>query len=183
MYMVNVNMTLRELTQPKHDIADKLPFLDAVFNKTVSKADYLNYLVQMDKLYETLENKANNLGLFNDLSGIERSARIKEDRKELETELNTTFPYLQETLNYEKYLKELTDPKKVMAHVYVRHMGDLFGGQTLKNKVPGSAKWFQFDNVRDLIMKIRGVATPDLAEEANVAFDSSIAILTKLMPV
>jgi len=182
MYVVNVNMTLRELTQPKHDIADKLPFLDAVFNKTVTKPQYLNYLVQMDKLYETLENKANSLGILKDFPGIERSARIKEDRKELEAELNTTFPYLEETLNYETYINSLTDPKKVMSHVYVRHMGDLFGGQTLKNRVPGSAKWFQFDSVRDLIMKIRVVATPDLADEANVAFDSSIAILTKLMP-
>jgi len=175
-------MTLRELTQPKHDIADKLPFLDVVFNKTVTKEQYLNYLVQMDALYEALENKANSLGMLKDFPGIERSARIKEDRKELEDELSiSTFPLLPETITYVNYLNELADPKKVMSHVYVRHMGDLFGGQTLKNKVPGGAKWFRFDDVRGLILKIREAATPDLAEEANNAFDFSIAILRKLI--
>lgn len=173
-------MTLRELTQPKHDIADKLPFLDKVFNKTATKEEYLNYLVQMEPLYQTLETKANEYGILKDFPGIERYARIKADREELEADIGKTFTVMPETQAYCKYLSELTDPKKIMSHVYVRHMGDLFGGQTLKNRVPGSARWFQFDNVRELILKIRGVATPDLADEANVAFDSSINILSKL---
>ena len=32
------------------------------------------------------------------------------------------------------------DVDKVMAHVYVRHMGDLSGGQMLKKKVSHSGK-------------------------------------------
>jgi len=34
----------------------------------------------------------------------------------------------------------MDDPHKVMAHVYVRHMGDLSGGQMIKKKIPGAGK-------------------------------------------
>jgi heme oxygenase len=173
-------MTLRELTQAKHDIADKLPFLNEVFERKVTKERYLNYLVQMEAVYRILEFKANEHGLLKDFPGIERTRRIEEDMLELTEEVNTVFSLFEETKSYCSYLMGLNDPKKIMAHVYVRHMGDLFGGQTLKTRVPGSAKWFQFENTRDLIMKIRAVATPDLADEANVAFDYSINILRKL---
>lgn len=173
-------MTLRELTQAKHDIADKLPFLNDVFDRKVTKEQYLNYLTQMVRVYSTLEAKANEYGILKDFPGIERTRRIEEDVLELTQEVSTIFSPFKETEDYCKYLSTLTEPRKIMAHVYVRHMGDLFGGQTLKTRVPGSAKWFQFENTRDLIMKIRAVATPDLADEANVAFDYSINILKKL---
>ncbi len=174
------NMTLRELTQAKHDIADKLPFLNDVFERKVTKERYLNYLIQMESVYRTLEKKANEFGLLKGFPGIERTTRIEEDMLELTEEISANFSLLEETKSYCEYLNRLSDPKKIMAHVYVRHMGDLFGGQTLKNRVPGLARWFQFENTRELIMKIRTVATPDLADEANVAFDYSINILRKL---
>ena len=63
------------------------------------------------------------------------------------------------------------DIDKVMAHVYVRHMGDLSGGQMLKKKVPGSGKLYQFDDDVDSIKeKIRSKCKDTMAEEAKLCF-------------
>ena len=43
---------------------------------------------------------------------------------------------MESTRKYVDYAnKELMDyPEKIMAHIYVRHMGDLSGGQMIKRK-------------------------------------------------
>jgi hypothetical protein len=47
------------------------------------------------------------------------------------------------TNEYLKHLAEIKDdPKKLMAHIYVRHMGDLFGGQMIAKKVPSSGNFY-----------------------------------------
>jgi len=179
-------MTLKELTKAKHEIAEQLPFIKKLFNKTVTSEEYLKYLYQMYPVYKILEHKANHLKILNGISGLERADRIQEDITELHTIIpsNTVSPknfsILSETQIYTSYLIQLQDPKKVLAHLYVRHMGDLYGGQMLKLCVPGSAKWYWFDNAPELISKLRGLITVELADEANVAFDYSIKIIEQL---
>ena len=56
-------------------------------------------------------------------------------------------------------------------------MGDLFGGQQLKKLVPGSGRMFEFSNIPSLIVEMRKKCGPELADEANVAFDWNIAII------
>jgi heme oxygenase len=64
-----------------------------------------------------------------------------------------------------------------MAHVYVRHMGDLFGGQMLAKLLPGSNNFYKFDNIQSLVKGIREKIDVSLAEEANVAFDHNINMI------
>jgi heme oxygenase len=174
-------MTLKELTKAKHEIAEKLPFIVKIFQKKVTPEEYLKYLYQMQPVYEALENKAKALGILNNLKGIERAYRIQEDIVELqETTSLKYYMHLTATDEYTNYLKQLTDPKKILAHLYVRHMGDLYGGQMLRLCVPGSAKWYWFDNSQGLISELRGLVTVDLADEANIAFDYSIKIIEQL---
>jgi heme oxygenase len=174
-------MSLKELTKAKHETAEKLPFINKIFQKKVTPEEYLKYLYQMQPVYEALENKAKALGILNDLKGLERASRIQEDINELQETTSLKyymhFPVTDEYLNY---LKQMSDPKKVLAHLYVRHMGDLYGGQMLRLCVPGSAKWYWFDNAPELISKLRGLITVDLADEANVALDYSIKIIEQL---
>ena len=68
----------------------------------------------------------------------------------------------------------------MLAHLYVRHMGDLYGGQMIKKKVPGSGKFYEFTNREELITNIRAKLTDDLGEEANVAFQHAINIMREL---
>ena len=87
-------------------------------------------------------------------------------------------------MDYHDYLIRLgNDPERrhlVKAHMYVRHMGDLFGGQFIAKAVPGSGKFYEFDNAEELKAAIRAELTDDLGDEARVAFEWAIKIMKEL---
>ena len=64
--------------------------------------------------------------------------------------------------------------------MYVRHMGDLFGGQYIAKAVPGSGKFYEFEDVEGLKTAIREELTDDLGDEARVAFEWAIKIMKDL---
>ena len=61
--------------------------------------------------------------------------------------------------------------KQLFAHVYVRHMGDLYGGKLIARRVPGTGRWYQFENRSELVKAFNERITVDLADEAQIAFD------------
>jgi heme oxygenase len=67
-----------------------------------------------------------------------------------------------------------------MAHLYVRHMGDLYGGQMIKKKVPGSGKFYEFKDPAGLKDLIRSKLDDSMGDEANIAFDHAIKIMRAL---
>jgi heme oxygenase len=94
------------------------------------------------------------------------------------------YEWSPETLDYNRYVLDLiNDPARkhlVKAHLYVRHMGDLFGGQYIAKKVPGSGKFYQFEDVDYLRNAIRAELTDDLGDEAKIAFEWAIKIMKAL---
>ena len=96
----------------------------------------------------------------------------------------TVSALTKETLNYLMYVDKLCDNDDtkdlLKAHLYVRHMGDLFGGQFIAKKVPGSGKFYQFENPDALKGAIRELLTDDLGDEAKVAFQWAIKIMESL---
>lgn len=173
-------MSLKDLTKEKHRDAERCAFSQKLISGSMSIADYAYYLVQMGYVYNALEKKARDAHLFDDLPSMSRSNKIQRDIIELVGE-DHGIVYLESTKNYVNYLESLTDPKRILAHVYVRHMGDLFGGQIIAKKVPGSGEFYQFENRDQLIATVRSKITDDLAEEALIAFDHSINIMKELM--
>ena len=100
-----------------------------------------------------------------------RAPHIMEDFQELwgDAELPQLKASTRKYMDHIFKIRE--DIDKVMAHVYVRHMGDLSGGQMLKKKVPGSGKLYQFDDDVDTIKeKIRSKCKDTMAEEAKLCF-------------
>ena len=74
------------------------------------------------------------------------------------------------------------DKEKIMAHLYVRHMGDLSGGQMIKKKVPGKGTMYEFDGeVNDLKTKIRAKIHDGLADEAKICFDFATNAFREMM--
>jgi len=117
--------TLKELTSEKHREAETQPFLKSIFAGNVDRKKYSEYLYQLLIVYNVLENKADDFKLFEGIEDIKRAKQIELDWVELAR--NDPIPRLNaSTINYCTYLNELTDKDKIMAHVYVRHMGDLF---------------------------------------------------------
>ena len=90
------------------------------------------------------------------------------------------------TLDYQSYLHRFgNDPKRkhlVKAHLYCRHMGDLFGGQIIKKQVAhiSSGKFYEFENADAMKATIREILTDDLGDEARVAFQFAIKMMRDL---
>jgi heme oxygenase len=59
-------------------------------------------------------------------------------------------------------------------------MGDLFGGQIIAKRVPGSGRFYQFKDPEKLKEQIRAELTDDLGDEARVAFEWAIKIMKDL---
>lgn len=123
------------------------------------------------------------LGYFDNMPGIERLPSIYADFLELKDQ-SAHYSFLPATLEYNNYVLELlNDPARkhlLKAHLYVRHMGDLYGGQYIAKTVPGSGKFYQFDDVEGLRNAIRAELTDDLGLEARVAFQWAIKIMNQL---
>jgi len=173
-------MSLKELTWEKHKVAERSAFSKKLLSGNISIAEYVNYLVQMGHIYRVLERKAIEAKLINTMPGLNRAEKIQQDIVEL-AGADHGITYLPATLAYADYIKGLLDPKSIMAHVYVRHMGDLYGGQMIAKKVPGSGKFYQFDDKETLIGEMRKLISDDLAYDANIAFDYNIEIMKALL--
>jgi heme oxygenase len=73
------------------------------------------------------------------------------------------------------------DPKKLMAHIYVRHMGDLAGGQMIAKRVPGQGKYYQFADPEGLKAAIRERLSDDMADEAIICFAFAKQLFDEMM--
>ena len=84
---------------------------------------------------------------------------------------------------YVEHMKTIMDDKdKVMAHVYVRHMGDLSGGQMISKRVPGNGRFYKFKQDHDeLKAHIRSLLNDDMADEAKVCFDFATKMFQQMM--
>lgn len=170
-------MSLKELTKDKHALAETTPFMKAVFARSMPMTVWIDYTYQKQLWYQEIERAAKKAGLLENLQGIERSELIKEDYNDM---IDNTFifnTYKEVTKDYVIYIKGLTDPKKILAHLYTWHMGDMFGGQMIKKIIDAPHRHLEFENALALVSVMRPMLTDDLADEANVAFDWAIRIL------
>jgi heme oxygenase (biliverdin-producing, ferredoxin) len=175
-------MSLRELTAQKHQDAERTAFAKLLLSGNITKDQYVAYLINMLHIYHALEHHATVAGLFKTLEGIQRAVKIHEDMVELNGRERPVEKVTNTTHDYFTYINSIAaDSDKLLAHVYVRHMGDLYGGQMIAKKVPGSGHFYQFDNPEELKNNLRAMLNDSMAPEANVAFDYAIGIMKDLM--
>jgi heme oxygenase (biliverdin-producing, ferredoxin) len=178
-------MSLKELTHEQHRRAETRPFVKVLFKGDVHPKLYATYLKNQHLTYEILEVCAMPHGLLAGLPEIRRAPAILEDFLELWGD-DTTHPKIMPVVDeYIKYILSIKDdPKKLLAHIYVRHMGDLSGGQMIAKRVPGSGKYYQFgDDPEKIKEAIRAKLDDSLADEAKVCFDFAAKLFEQLMDV
>jgi len=177
-------MSLKELTAEKHKLAERQEFVKVLFSGKINPLFYATFLKNQHPIYEFLEINADMTRISDDLLDYRRASKILQDYLELwpdpENTKPETLPVVQEYLNHIKTLA-FTNPQLLMAHIYVRHMGDLAGGQMIDKKVPGAGRFYQFENPDLLKEKIRSKIDDSLAEEANICFDFAIKLFEQLM--
>jgi heme oxygenase len=177
-------MSLKELTKDLHTEAEKQPFVKEMFSGKIDPKLYAIYLLNQHAMYELLEVCAMQHGLLNDMQEIRRGPHIFSDFLELWPDEDARPNLLPSTQKYIDHIMSIKDdPKKLLSHLYVRHMGDLSGGQMIAKKVPGEGKFYKFENVDSLKAAIRAKLDDSLVDEARVCFQFSIDFFKELMEI
>jgi heme oxygenase len=174
---------LKDLTWEHHKNAERQEFVKVLMSGNIDPKIYATYLWNQFPQYEILEVMAMGQGLLNDFPEILRSKTIMEDFKELWPQ-NEKPP--QHTMATKKYLTHMrtimNDPDKLMAHIYVKHMGDLSGGQMIAKRVPGAGRMYQFEgDVAEIKEKIRAKTNDTMADEAKICFDYATELFKDMM--
>lgn len=175
-----MELKLRELTMEHHKNAERSNFAKKLVSGKISADEYARYLYNMRIVYSSLETCAIKLRVMDGLEKIRRTSRIKSDLIELG---NPQFNPCKSTIEYVDYLAGISDPEKILAHVYVRHMGDLSGGQIIANRIKNELpiKFYEFDEDTEVLKdKLREKLNNDMADEAMVAFDHAHKIFLEL---
>jgi heme oxygenase len=171
-------MSLKDLTWENHKKAEQTLFMKALFKRKVSKDLWADFIYNKILWYSAIERKADKKGILINLPDIERTQKLILDHAEL-TEENTKNVLKNSAIDYEAYIYNLEKEDDILAHLYVWHMGDLYGGQIIKNLVPGSSLALQFKDVELLKTNIRTKLKDSMAQEANRAFEWAIKIMNE----
>ena len=176
-------MSLKNLTQSKHSNAERSWFASRMMSGEISDEEYSLYLKQQYECYNALEtrfNKLNNPAVTLP-DGLKRADNIMQDLKELSPDIDS-IPVFESTKTYIDYILDQCEVDVIYAHVYVRYLGDLKGGQMISKKIPGSGKYYQFKNPDELELFIRAQLRQDknFVDECNKCFDSAITLFKDL---
>lgn len=171
-------MSLKEATKEKHTEAESTPFMKAVFNKTLPRELWVDWIYQKIFFYNIIETSSIKLGILDEgLRGLPRTPLLAKDFNEMnqgvkEYDIN---PAVKE---YYIYLTEISTVKnKMLAHLYTWHLGDMYGGQMIKRIVPGPHNNLEFEDSPRLMSNLRSKLDDSLADEANVAFTWAIKMM------
>jgi len=173
---------LKTLTWEHHQEAERQGFVKVLMSGNINPKFYATYLWNQHKKYDVLEAMAGANGLLDNLPDIRRKQKIENDFLELWKD-DTPPVLVPSTDEYIARMKTLIrEPDKLMAHVYVLHMGDLSGGQMIARKAPGEGRMYQFDTDKAALKEaIRAKTNDDMAEEAKWVFTSATNLFKELM--
>lgn len=176
-------MSLRDLTHDAHKNAERQEFVKILFSGNINPKLYATFLKNQHPCYEILEVCAMPHQLLHGLIDIRRAPAILSDFNELWDQEKDGDPQILPIVNeYIKHIMSIKDdPEKLMAHLYVRHMGDLAGGQMISKKVPGAGRLYHFENPEILKMAIREKINDDMADEAKICFGFATQMFKEMM--
>lgn len=173
---------LKELTWENHQRAERTEHARKLL-KGMTPAEYHRYIYNQYVMYAMLESRASQLGVLDGIEAIQRAELIRQDLTELETEFD-----LQRTVDllcpvvaqYTGHVMSLESEDDVLAHIYVRHFGDMYGGQMIAKRNPGSGKMYMFEDVETLKSTIRSKLKDEMATEANRCFEFAMQLFEEL---
>jgi len=175
---------LKELTHEQHTNAERQEFVKVLMSGKINPQFYATYLWNQHKKYDLLEAMAAVNGIWLDIPfPIQRKMAIEQDFLELWEDKENPPPIVPSTHEYIDHMRGImNDRDKVMAHIYVLHMGDLSGGQMIAKKVPGEGRMYKFDGETAAIKEaIRSHTNDDMADEAKYVFESATNLFKELM--
>jgi heme oxygenase (biliverdin-producing, ferredoxin) len=192
----NLAERLRAATWPQHKTVEQSPFVQAMLRGHLDRAAYCLLLRSLREIYVALEH---GLAMSSghpalapvDAAQMFRSKALAEDLAHLHGPGWKADLAPQATaVRYARHLVEIADvrPELLLAHAYVRYLGDLSGGQALRRVIARSlglpdgdgTRFYEFMDASALAQGFRaGLATvgeetachADVVAEARAAFD------------
>ena len=177
-------MSLKELTYEHHRNAERQQFVKVLMSGHIDPKLYATFMYNQHQQYNILEVCSMSHGLMNGLMDIRRAPNIWADYEELWEDKDNPPELLSVTKEYADHIMSIKDDeKKLFAHIYTRHMGDLSGGQMIRKKIPGSGTLYNFENGPALKELIRERLDDSMADETKICFDFATKTFLKLMDV
>ena len=193
-------MSLKKLTESIHKKAEQTKWSQLLVSGNMNCAQYGQFLYNLLYIYSVLETKADQYQIFKDypvLKDIRRIQGLTMDRGWYDYDAG----YEPSTHDYVDYL-ETCDRDQILAHMYVRHFGDIYGGQIISKNVPSpseSESWklrdpdslpdlanenythyFDFNNKQEMIATMRSLLSDEMADEAILGFQFAINLFNDL---
>lgn len=172
-------LEIKELTWEHHKNAERQEFVKILMSGKIDEKLYATYLYNQLQCYSVLEKYVHHNGLFRQTPGLERSEHIHYDYNKLWIDIGSPPKITDSTKEYVEHIEKIQDDAHLLyCHVYVRHMGDLSGGQMIKKKTPGPNRYYTF---RDKQVKEFGRIVKENINKYLNLYEHSIVPETQLV--
>lgn len=133
---------MKDAGQELHQAVEQTPIAKAMFQATVAESEYIDYLAGLREIYEQLEAELvvnQDAGFIKPLlvPGLFRTDYIKKDLIAFDAEGHEAHSLAKDYKAHLLYLGQ-QQPHRLIAHAYLRYLGDLFGGMMIARKLKGS---------------------------------------------
>ena len=185
--------TLKHETHEMHKKAEAKKFASALVSGNIPPQTYYQYLCNQHKIYHALECCVRN-SIPRDLRKVFRTKRIIQDLECLEnfygfkssTDLITQSTWEYVNYVYQRYNDD--EVSKLLLHMYVRHLGDMYGGKIIQTAIKkrtgdqylGEGKMYDFEDKNELKSMIRDIVSVEDADEASLCFGFAIRLFEEL---
>ena len=181
---------ITELTWEYHKNAERQAFVSQLLSGTIDEKLYATYLYNQLKCYSKLEQYALESSLFLDTRNLPRAEHIFYDYRALWGDIGNPPVETESTKAYVEHLDTIRgENEKLYAHIYVRHLGDLSGGQMIKRKTPGPNRYYIFRHneakeykriVKERIESYLNVYEINVLPEAIFCFESATKLFKEM---
>ena len=181
---------ITELTWEYHKNAERQQFVKILLSGNINEKLYATYLYNQLLCYGKLEEYCLESSLFHDTKNLPRAPHIFYDYKALWGDTDNPPVQTESTTEYLKHLETIRgENEKLYAHVYVRHLGDLSGGQMIKRKTPGPNRYYIFKHgehkeykriVKERVESYLNVYEINVLPEAIFCFESATKLFKEM---
>ena len=153
---------LKTITRDIHTAAEETEFSKMLIKGDFTKDEWCAFLHNQMEAYQAIESR----GLIT-VKELLRVPKIIEDLGALQCDAKPTV--VDATWRYVEHIRKLPD-ELVWAHIYVRYLGDLFGGQMIKKSITWPVSLLEFDDRPKCIAYLREHTAATDADEAVEVF-------------
>jgi len=165
---------LREYTRDSHVLVESTKFMRAIFERKLPLKLWYDFVYQKSLFYEVIEDTAEASQYTEDMLEINKQNDLHAEC----TAQSDKFQYRDATVKYYQYLNTIPiEDRRILAHLYVWHMGDMYGGQMINRVLGINSPSLTFPNRAQLIQKLEQKLDIDLVDEAKISFEWANKIL------